>query len=103
MTHTTPTEAREVADRLEAKKLDVRTWVAVTALLSLADQLEAVTAERDAYKLDADRYRWFAEIATSGDFDKAEKAFLCFSDAKTCSKEELDAAIDAAIAKEKTT
>ena len=63
MTHTTPTEAREVADRLEAKKLDVSTWVAVTALRSLADQLEAVTAERD---LIASNYKRLKALVDNG-------------------------------------
>ena len=63
MTHTTPTEAREVADRLEVKKLDVSTWVAVTALRSLATQLEAVTAERD---LIASNYKRLKALVDNG-------------------------------------
>lgn len=97
MTHTTPTEAREVADRLEAKKLDVSTWVAVTALRSLADQLEAVTAERDAYKLDAERYRRLRECCAQPDFP-TDILLKLVTSSKT-----LDSLIhDEATAKEKT-
>ena len=91
MTHTTPTEAREVVDRLEAKKLDVSTWVAVTALRSLADQLEAVTAERDSYNLDAERYQWLRGHPTYMGWEHDFRA------------DEIDCSLDADIAKEKTT
>ena len=99
MTHTTPQQARRMASALH----EMGVGAAPNALRSLADQLEAVIAERDAYKLDAERYQWFARIATLGDsggFDRAEKAFAHFNDADSCTKEELDSAIDAAIAKE---
>ena len=55
-------------------------------------------ADRDALALDAARYRWlFADMATSGDLDRAERALACFEYAETCTKDELDAAIDSAM------
>ena len=57
------------------------------------------TRPMPAESKDAERYRWFADIAVNGYFDKAEKAFACFESAESCTKQELDAAIDAAIAK----
>ena len=123
MTHTTPEMARELAEVCAHEY--VSNPDAPNALRSLADQLEALkaeqavlvtrwkanedvqeiiikelTAKRDAYKLDAERHRWFAKIATSGEFDRAEKAFAHFNDVDSCTKEELDLAIDTAIAKE---
>ena len=57
------------------------------------------TRPMPAESKDAERYRWFADIAVNGYFDKAEKAFACCESAESCTKQELDAAIDAAIAK----
>ena len=59
MTHTTPEQAKEIADMLEANRTSINQSLSINALRSLADQLEAVTAERDAYKLDAERYRFW--------------------------------------------
>ena len=64
----------------------------------LYDQNEKVLADRDALALDAARYRWlFADMATSGDLDRAERALACFENSVTGSKDELDAAIDSAM------
>ena len=56
MTHTTPRKARELANA-SLVYIEARTK-AREALHDLADQVEALTAERDSYKKDAERYRW---------------------------------------------
>ncbi|MCC6271387.1 MAG: hypothetical protein IT190_08925, partial [Microbacteriaceae bacterium] len=48
------------------------------AILSLIAELEQA-------KKDAERYRWFADIAVGGSFEKAEDAFAVFADAESCS------------------
>ena len=63
--------------------------------------LQKLAAENEALKADAARYWWFADIAVTGEHDRAEAAFDRFSDAEECTKVELDAAIDAAIWGEK--
>ena len=50
---------------------------------------------------DAERYRWFADVAVTGAFDKAEAAFACLGDAEACTKDELDAALDEAMTETK--
>ena len=62
----------------------------------------SLIAELERAKKDAGRYRWFADIAVGGSFEKAEDAFAVFADAESCSYQELDAAIDAAIVKEQS-
>ena len=57
----------------------------------------ALMGTPDADAADAARYRWFAGVATSGEFDRAEKAFECFDGAESCTKKEVDTAIDAAM------
>jgi len=69
---------------------------------SVLSQLKERDAELEQAKKDAERYRWFADIAVGGSFEKAEDAFAVFADAESCSYQELDAAIDAAIAKEQS-
>ena len=90
MTDTTPKQARGLAKRTEegARHISVETC---DALRSLADQLEAVTAERDSYKLDADRYRWLR----AGDYSIALSRSILND-----TPHGVDATIDAAIAKE---
>lgn len=66
MTHTTPQEARETADHLEHMPR-LYAGAACNALRSLAAQIEAITAERDACKLDAARWRLLS-AAYSTDF-----------------------------------
>jgi len=61
-------------------------------------QIRQLRAQIETLQRDAKRYRWFSDIAVSGDFEKAEEAFACFADAESCTEQELDAAIDAAIA-----
>ena len=73
---------------------------AITAPLCHSQQVEAraaLEAAVTALERDAKRYRWFADIAVNAAFDKAEAAFACFEHAESCTKTELDAAIDAAM------
>lgn len=46
---------------------------------------------------DAKRYRWWAGIVASGDFEPLEKAFEVFEHTEATTKEAIDAAIDAAM------
>ena len=86
----------EAADAIESLQAEVER---LTLACNKAAQAELdLLAERAALKLDAERYRWFSAIAVSGDFEKAEKAFSCFENAESCTNQELDDAIDAAIA-----
>ena len=57
----------------------------------------ALEAAVTVLEKDAKRYQWFADIAVSGAFDKAEAAFACFEHAESCTKTELDEAIDKAM------
>lgn len=105
MTDTTPAQARNMANSLELSGIEGMPNV----LRSLADQLEAVTAElekakellnidalafdgmrkeRDAYKLDAERYRWLRNHPAYMGWEHDFRA------------DEIDRAVDAAIAKE---
>lgn len=97
MTHTTIEDCPELNMRnftdVDVERLN--NWA-----IKADAEIERLTAESDAYKLDAERYCWFASIATSGEFDRAEKAFAYFNDVDSCTKEELDSAIDTAIAEE---
>ena len=52
--------------------------------------------DTEGLRRDAARYEWFANIAVSGDFERAEKAFACFEFVESCTRQEIDAAIDAA-------
>ncbi len=61
---------------------------------------DALRSEVEKLRKDAARYDWFADIAVSGDFERAEKAFACFEFVESCTRQEIDAAIDAAIQKE---
>ena len=90
MTETTPKQARGLAKRTEegARHISVETC---DALRSLADQLEAVTAERDSYNLDAERYQWLRGHPTYMGWEHDFRA------------DEIDCSLDADIAKEKTT
>jgi len=69
-----------------------------TMLHDALTERNALRAQIETLQRDAKRYRWFSDIAVSGDFEKAEEAFACFADAESCTEQELDAAIDAAIA-----
>ena len=64
-------------------------------------ELELVHDALDVAERDAARWGWFAGIVTGGDFERAEKAFACFERAESCTKEELDAAVDAAMEQSK--
>lgn len=122
MTHTTPEQAFEMADKLRREGLEA----VPNALRSLAEQLDAVTAEcekfanqtfkakaeaktlidhanagRDAYKLDALRYRWWVRVVTGGCRLEVEEAFGSISMQLTPpTAEQFASCIDAAIAKE---
>ena len=63
-----------------------------------AAAIDSLIAELEQAKKDAARYRWFADIAVGGSFEKAEDAFAVFADAESCSYQELDAAISKALA-----
>ena len=54
MTPTTPAAARKMADEIA---LRISVPIANT-IRSLASQVEALTAELEGYKKDAERYRW---------------------------------------------
>ena len=67
---TTPSEARAIADMLQT---DIPAG-AVEAFRSLADQVEALTAQLDSYKAEltrianADLKTWYSENNTPADF-----------------------------------
>lgn len=89
-------EAARLADALDARReIGGHLWEAAAMLRSQAVEIEKL-------RKDAARYDWFADIAVSGDFERAEKAFNCFEFAESCTRQEIDAAIDAAIQKELT-
>lgn len=81
---------------------DTRTANAAYIAYANPAAILSLIAELEQAKKDAERYRWFADIAVGGSFEKAEDAFAVFADAEVCSYQELDAAIDAAIAKEQS-
>ena len=107
MTHTTPEQAKEIADMLEANRTSINQSLSINALRSLADQLEAVTAEqavlvtrwkanedvqeivikeltaeRDAYKLNALRYRRLLNAAYSTGFLDRDVVLLVMNQKK---------------------
>ena len=52
--------------------------------------------ERDAFKADAERYRWMVSQIVSDNFDRLESAFARFGDdAMACTADEFNAVIDA--------
>lgn len=76
-------------------------WPTLTRFIQETDtRLFTAPPDTEAMRRDAERYEWFANIAVSGDFEKAEKAFACFEFAESCTRQEIDAAIDAAIDKQ---
>lgn len=92
---------------IDTKKL--REWAAESenanqldrALKSVFDELDRVTAERDALKGDAERYRWLRDEAIYFGIDNIATPWCVVG--TTCDDQEpigfidLDAAIDAAI------
>ena len=95
----------KLADAYAEKCADVREYLGGNAGIDEADPYwvamkeaeAALEAAVDQLEKDAKRYRWFADIAVNGTFDKAEAAFACFEHVESCTNTELDAAIDAAM------
>lgn len=52
-------------------------------------------SEQVALRLDAARYKWLAKQISKGNFDALESAFAVFDGKSHCTKNDLDAAIDA--------
>ncbi len=109
-TPTTPEQARELSD--DAKNLglwaDHRSLYNVVrdadrysdALHSLAQQVESLTADRDALKADAERYRHLRDAENEGDYSIGEATDFCDGGWERVTwryGDELDAAIDAAM------
>ena len=88
---TTPTEARKLASHYDDPDAN--------ALRDLADQLEALTAKRDSYKKDAERYQWLRKQHwNDSDFCVVSAPKFNVHLGTICpSNEMLDGAIDAAI------
>lgn len=53
--------------------------------------------EQAGLKLDAARYNWMAKHIANGNFDILESAFAVLARVDSCTKKDLDAAIDAAM------
>ena len=93
MTTPTPPEmARKIADWHSYSP-------AKTALLSLADQVEALTAELESYKKDAERYRAIREGLEVDENSGIVVSLVDDFGGETLDSEVADKAIDAAIAK----
>ena len=63
----------------------------------LKEKRAALRTAIEELHLDAERYRWFANVAVTGEFDRGVAAFARFDEVGVCTKAELDAAIDAAM------
>lgn len=94
-TPTTPEQARDFAQSIFD---DGAPDDEVELIRSLADQVESLTAERDALKADAERYRWMTTQIVSGDLDVLEKALGELDpEAESVTQEQFDGVIDAAL------
>lgn len=99
-TKTTPEQARILSRCLNGPEFHADIG---DALRSLAAQVEALTAEREAaLKLaadrleDAERWIWFSACIVNNDLSTLEVALSCFRGKENCTQDDLDAAIDAA-------
>jgi chromosome segregation ATPase len=63
----------------------------------LQAEINALRAQIETVQRDAERYVWWVEIIESGELEILEKAFEPLGDADSVTKQDMDAAIDAAM------